>query len=202
MGGASRICKVTSSWIDETFPGLAEAGYEITSEPTDTYNCIAYAAGDEENWWEFTSGYLWPGATRTQLIDGLVKVFESLGYEVCSDANEELGFHKVALFARGTTRGAIYTHAAKQLPGGAWSSKLGPDEDIRHENLKGLTGQAYGEVYCIMGRPDVINVNGENGTSEKDQEPAPHGITATDCHSSWNVKCGDSLVHWNHNAQA
>ena len=158
MGGASRICKVTSSWIDETFPSLAEAGYEITSEPTGTYNCIAYAAGDEENWWEDSIGCFWPsGAPRTRLIEDLVKVFESLGYEVCADASEEPGFHKVALFAKG----AFHSHAAKQLPGGAWSSKLGEEEDIRHESLQALSGKTYGVVHFIMRRPDASNTSSE-----------------------------------------
>lgn len=48
------------------------------------------------------------------------------------------------------------THVARQLPNGKWTSKLGQDEDIEHNNLQGLTGRpGYGEVACIMKR--VIN---------------------------------------------
>ena len=146
---------MNSSWIDDTFPGLAETGYEITSDATDDYNCIAYAAGDETKWWSHISGYFWPGAPRTPLIEDLENVFIYLGFERCTDANEEAGFHKVALYAKHR----FWKHAAKQLPGGRWSSKLGRDEDIRHVTPEALAGEAYGEVYCIMRRRnDVIEV--------------------------------------------
>ena len=150
MGKDTRIRQLKSSWIDETFPKLAESGYEITSEPTDSYNCIAYAAGDESNWWSYSSGFTWPGAIRSPFVEDLVDVFRSLGFEVCATPLQEVGFHKVALYSKGR----IWKHAAKQLPGGAWSSKLGPDEDIRHESLEALVGEFYGEVYCIMRRSD------------------------------------------------
>ena len=140
---------MTSNWIENTHPNLMETGYEVTSEATKRYNCIAYAAGDESQWWSNTDGYHWPGASRTALIDDLVRVFEEMGYEACTDANKEKGFDKVALFAKGT----LWKHAAKQLLGGAWSSKLGLNEDIRHESLQGLSSRVYGEVHCIMKRP-------------------------------------------------
>ena len=37
--------------INAHFPALAAAGYEIVGEPTDEYNCIAYAAGENHRWW-------------------------------------------------------------------------------------------------------------------------------------------------------
>ena len=43
-------------------------------------------------------------------------------------------------------------HVARQLPGGHWSSKLGPREDIEHE-LDGLVGREYGRVVMVMSRP-------------------------------------------------
>ena len=44
------------------------------------------------------------------------------------------------------------THAARQFPGGRWTSKLGPAEDIEHE-LEELAGPLYGEVVLILRRP-------------------------------------------------
>lgn len=137
-----------AEWVDRNLPRLAEVGYEVTSEATETYNCIAYAAGDEDNWWEFWGGYPWPSPLRSPLIEALEDVFIKLGFEHCDDAAEEPGYHKVALYALGPN----YTHAAKQLPGGKWSSKLGDLEDIQHESPDSLAGGVYGEVYCIMRR--------------------------------------------------
>ena len=43
------------------------------------------------------------------------------------------------------------THAARQLPNGKWTSKLGRWEDIEHD-LEGLTGEMYGSVQQILKR--------------------------------------------------
>jgi hypothetical protein len=59
----------------------------------------------------------------------------------------EEGYEKVALFA---LLGAP-KHAARQVPGGRWTSKLGEREDIEHE-LHALTGQVYGSVARVLKR--------------------------------------------------
>ena len=143
---------MSQSWIEQSFPGLAATGYQVTSEATETYNCIAYAAGDDSRWWDYWSGSYWPNAQPSPLIDDLVEVFLSLGFERCVNAEEEIGFQKVALYAKGL----MWKHAAKQLPGGAWSSKLGPDEDIQHESPEALAGELYGVVHCIMRRQNDV----------------------------------------------
>ena len=138
-------------WIDRQFPGLAAAGYQITSDPDPAYNCIAYAAGETDRWWTYLvgPGYYWPvDASRTPHIHGLVAVFTGLGYAICADAELEAGYQKVALYAKN----GDWTHAALQLPDGAWSSKLGPDEDIRHPTPEALAGDSYGQIHCLMRR--------------------------------------------------
>lgn len=139
-------------WIDQQFPGLAAAGYQITSAPDAAYNCIAYAAGETDRWWTYLvgPGYYWPDyARRTPQIASLVAVFAGLGYAVCGDAAPEAGYQKIALYAKQGN----WTHAAIQLPDGAWSSKLGPDEDIRHATPEALISDAYGAIHCLMRRP-------------------------------------------------
>ena len=142
-------------WIDEQFPRLATEGYQITSEPDESYNCIAYAAGETNNWWTHFAegpGYYWPDrASRTDKIESLIEAFSSLGYEPCPDDSLERGFQKVALYAKN----GDWTHAAIQVEGGDWSSKLGLDEDIRHQSPDSLVGDSYGEVHCIMRRPQA-----------------------------------------------
>jgi hypothetical protein len=44
------------------------------------------------------------------------------------------------------------THAARQLPSGAWTSKLGDWEDIEHNALSGLESSFYGRVSIILKR--------------------------------------------------
>ncbi len=43
------------------------------------------------------------------------------------------------------------TRAARQLPNGKWTSKLGRWQDIEHE-LDGLVGEMYGTVKQILKR--------------------------------------------------
>jgi hypothetical protein len=47
----------------------------------------------------------------------------------------------------------LYTHAARQLPNGKWTSKLGKGEDIEHDTPDDVSGGIYGEVVEIMRRP-------------------------------------------------
>jgi hypothetical protein len=55
----------------------------------------------------------------------------------------------IALFA---DKNDFPLHAARQLPSGRWTSKLGELEDIEH-GLRDLEGDAYGTVVLIMKRP-------------------------------------------------
>lgn len=47
---------------------------------------------------------------------------------------------------------SIPTHAARQLPNGRWTSKLGFLEDIEHD-LHDVAGEAYGTVVVLLKRP-------------------------------------------------
>ena len=41
------------------FPNSFDFPFEITSPETAQYNCVAWALGDSENWWEADEDYLW-----------------------------------------------------------------------------------------------------------------------------------------------
>jgi hypothetical protein len=56
----------------------------------------------------------------------------------------------VALFA---SADGNYTHAARQLPSGKWTSKLGTWEDIEHDSVEAVGGGAYGELVARLFRP-------------------------------------------------
>ena len=51
-----------------------------------------------------------------------------------------------------TATSRVYTHAARQRPGGKWTSKLGKAEDIEHDTPDVVAGGLYGEVVLIMRR--------------------------------------------------
>jgi hypothetical protein len=63
-------------------------------------------------------------------------------------ADLELGFEKVALYGLAES----YTHAARQLPDGRWTSKLGNEEDIEHDSPEAVAGGLYGELVLFMKR--------------------------------------------------
>ncbi len=134
---------------DDQFPHLTESNHRLTSPPDVRYNCIAWSANDTSRWWQ--PGYYWPveGSREDCWIGNLVEAFQSLGYREASDESLEDGFVKVALYASGM----FYTHAARQLPNGKWTSKLGKAEDIEHDSPGDVAGGISGEVVQVMQRP-------------------------------------------------
>jgi hypothetical protein len=139
--------------LETVFPGLARGGYRITSLRDTDYNCIAWAVGDTHAWWwpgRDAEREYWPsGVPRERTRDAFEAAFASLGYTVCDGEGPEAGYEKIALFADGDGRP---THAARQLPSGRWTSKLGKLEDIEH-GLRDLEGAIYGAVVLITKRP-------------------------------------------------
>ncbi len=130
----------------DLFPNLTSENHEITSDKTFKYNCVAWAAHQTDRWWQ--PGGCWPiPASRDDLgIGNVVLAFNSLGY--CESPNGELehGFEKIAIYGSGL----MYTHVARQLPDGRWTSKLGQLEDITHATTYALEGSDYGEVVQFM----------------------------------------------------
>jgi hypothetical protein len=126
----------------------------ITSEPTDRYNCIAWAAGDDRKWWWPNGSRYWPnlrkGEERDPTQQEFVFTFRALGFRPTTSRAVEAGRIKVAFYER---NGAIQ-HAARQLPNGVWTSKCGPNVDIEHD-LEQLEGTCYGRVSVVMFKPVV-----------------------------------------------
>jgi len=91
----------------------------------------------------------WPaGIRREETVAAFVEAFQALGYVPCADDQPGPGFEKVALYARA----GVPKHAARQLPNGRWTSKLGELEDVEH-TLDGLAGSWYGSVVQVLKRP-------------------------------------------------
>jgi hypothetical protein len=144
---------MTDELFDD-FPGLRTEFFRRTSPSTPDYNCIAWAAEDALNWWEPDSigAYYWPAdVPRVVSLEAFQKAYGTLGYHVCPDAAFEPGFEKVAVYASSTGEP---THAARQLPNGRWTSKLGQDVDIEH-TLDGLISDVYGAPAVYLRRKAV-----------------------------------------------
>jgi hypothetical protein len=88
---------------------------------------------------------------RVASVAAYEQAFATRGYARCASELLEVGVEKIALFVNGH---GVPTHAARQLPDGSWTSKLGFEEDIRHD-LRQLEGAAYGTVTLFMARARI-----------------------------------------------
>lgn len=138
--------------IDPNFPHLSADNRRVTSPATPEYNCLAWAGGESHRWWQPGEGFYWPTPADPDAMDltDLIAAFAAVGFIPCSSGEWESGVEKIALYADSTGE---YTHAARQLPDGKWTSKLGQGEDIEHHTPDDLAGGVYGNVAAFMQRP-------------------------------------------------
>ena len=129
-----------------------------TSDDTPDYNCIAWAAKDDSNfWWPVgVPPYYWPdGVEFRETIEAFTKAYETRGFKVCSNAIFEDGFEKIAIYVDPSNRPK---HAARQLDKDNWTSKLGSDIDISHPFINQwsqiiVDGKIYDlSIYGKLGR--------------------------------------------------
>lgn len=142
-----------SAALESVFPNMVRSSYEVTSPATDSYNCIAWAAGVTHQWrWPDPLGdEYWPvDAPRIATLEAFVLAFQSVGYTLSTEAELESSFEKVAIFVG---LDAVPAHAARQLGSGTWTSKLGVQVDIMHGTLECMEGDLYVSVVQIKKRP-------------------------------------------------
>ena len=139
--------------VRQLFPNLRGGDFKETSNQTDEYNCIAYAAGDHDNWWWPDPDGFWPAeAPMEETIDAFVQAYRTRNFELSDDADLDPQYEKIAIYANNLGHPK---HAAKQLPSGKWSSKLGKEWDISHDSYQGVEGNLYGFVVQFMKRPRI-----------------------------------------------
>ncbi len=149
----------SADWLQQLgrfFPALNEQNCQTTSPVDERYNCIAWAADDTEKWWwpDPLEQQYWPQEVpRESSLLAFQLMFQHLGYSSQSDDSLEPNKPKVAIFV---DPNQVPTHAARQLPNGNWTSKLGRQNDIEHE-LVAIEGPAYGKVAIILAK--VSNQN-------------------------------------------
>jgi hypothetical protein len=165
LGKKGKVSAVRDcSWVPGKFENLAVAGFDVVRDCTSdrtaglpaNYNCIAWAAGkDSEWWWPLdVAGYYWPkGLPKESLsletLENFINAFKTESYTECQTSDHEEGFEKVAIF---TNQQGRPTHAARSLPNGAWTSKLGGGEDIQHPTLESIEGRTYGKAATFLKR--------------------------------------------------
>lgn len=142
--------------LKTNFPKLlSDPSFKITSKPTTEYNCISWAMVRSDCWTQCPAGVKifdgvswWPPEAENGLnISCLIDAFEKVGHIRCENGNLETGFRKVALYS---DQNNCWTHAARLLRTGFWTSKLGAWIDIQHGTPYTIEGPAYGSVYCFM----------------------------------------------------
>jgi len=152
--------------LENDFPNLATAGYDITSDPANPPTCIGFALDDVSHIWDANGaaikfpGYIWlPNGPYDFEMKTVARIFELHRYVDCNmDASFEAGYEKVALYIDDHDHDEPFSHVARQRPDGTWISKLGPDEDLTHNTLDALEGdtqqfaKAYGRVERVMKR--------------------------------------------------
>lgn len=144
--------------LEQVFPNLIGTQYRITSNRSVHYNCIAWAAGRTDTWWwpDWMARGYWPeGVARSATLASFAETFATLGYARCDDERLTAGEEHVAIYSIGESP----SHAARQLPTGKWTSKLGKSVDIEYE-LHALTGDQYGKVALMLRRP-LVSVQSE-----------------------------------------
>ena len=135
--------------LELRYPNLAKTDYDVTSPKSQEYNCFAWAAGDQERWWQPTpeDEFYWvEDVPMEETLSAYIQAYQTLGYEPCDKETLEIGYAKIALYVN---EDGVPIHAARQLPTGKWTSKLGALEDIEHE-LEGLTGDRYGKIGQVL----------------------------------------------------
>ncbi len=130
----------------DDFPRLSATNHRVTSPPSPDYNCVAWAANDALHWWQ--PGEYWPKNLSHYhgSVGEVVDAFEAIGFVLTESGEHELEFTRIAIYAVD----GMFTHVARQLTSGKWTSKLGGEDDIEHDNPECLSGGVYGEVAAYL----------------------------------------------------
>lgn len=138
------------NWFLRQHPNLDASGFAYTSPPDERYNCVAWALGLVDGWFEpgGMAGTIWPTNAPSDLsVAAYTALFQHFGYELCPGGGLEDGYEKVAIY--GDDGG--FCHVARQS-GYLWSSKLGELHDIEHSSLGALEDRHYGSVVWFLRR--------------------------------------------------
>ena len=67
--------------VSSIFPNLQPGEFYETSPKTEDYNCIAWAADDQDRWWWPDPNNYWPQEVlRVVILDAFIEAFRGLRY--------------------------------------------------------------------------------------------------------------------------
>lgn len=137
------------------FPTLQrDSHFEITSDCTPAYNCIAWALGMNDVWvgLDHPTNYSWAWwpdeVPCDEQKESLIALFQYFGFELTDTPDTEEDYDKVALFADDEG----WTHAARVIGNDVLHSKIGTAWDIHHSGGDIFSGTEYGNIYAYMKR--------------------------------------------------
>lgn len=141
------------SWAHKDLPHLDSTNHELTSDCTTSYNCIAWAMGENDAWWWPSEDSFWPNDDKGPTLGTFERMLAARGFARCPDGALVAGMEKVVIYTVGEGRSLKVTHAARQLDDGRWASKIGNCEDIEHHTVKAVRGPLYGKPHAYYLRP-------------------------------------------------
>lgn len=131
-------------------PGLEPAGFEITSVADENYNCVAWALGRTDVWYQpgGLKGTTWPDGVPSDFsVAAYVAFFKSFGFEATKTTDYNERVERLALYGLD----GDFCHVARQTSSG-WTSKCGELQDITHASLAALEDGVYGRSEVILER--------------------------------------------------
>lgn len=144
---------MTPEEIRQWWANLKPTDFHFTSRKKKTYNCLRWAMGKKDIWVDMDmiqQMHNLDPATLDHSANGYAECLNKYyGYEICENGDSEEGFEKVALYEKN----GDWTHIARLLPNGHWTSKMGKLEDIEHYTLESLSGRLYGKFALFMRKP-------------------------------------------------
>jgi hypothetical protein len=139
------------------FPNMRPNNAHVVRRHDSSYNCIAWAMGDEHRWWWPNTDWkrsFWPRVLRDTLgcdRESFDALFRHAGAEPTETEEYEPGFVKLALFSKD----GAPKHIARRQDGQSrrWLSKCGNGLAIVHD-LWEMNGGLYGDVERLMKVPE------------------------------------------------
>jgi hypothetical protein len=148
MGGSPGLHLIM---VTDPFPNMADWNHFPESDASEEYNCVAWSLHSQRHyiWPDEREQFSWPdGLPREDTINGLKRLFTTVGFSECISDVPEAGFEKIAIYANSDGP----QHVARLRPDGRWTSKLGEGTDEWHADLNVLAGGVYGSVVAVMKR--------------------------------------------------
>jgi hypothetical protein len=130
--------------VDTSFSGI-RGEFEVDAPSTQRYNCIAWSLGITNQW--INPPTSWADADRLNGMYGYRRM-STLDYSLAP------GYEKIVLYGKVDAYGRVteFTHQARQLPDGSWTSKLGSLGQVRHTCPDALDGNSYGVPVAVYYR--------------------------------------------------